>query len=166
MQTSTTIMIILNITLFVLLLFMVLYKPDTYKIANHNHKNIVELTDHWVNVLNTNDPNNPQKLAALFCSDGSLVGTVSQTMRTGIDIERYFDYFALLKGIKVIDKKYNIQHVADDVYLNTAFMRVTWDDLDGLVVSTRMSFLFRGDCIFQLHSSQLPDVNDGLRKVS
>jgi hypothetical protein len=93
-----------------------------------------------------------------------LLGTVSQTKRTGVKIRQYFEYFAKLKGIHVVKKEYDISKVTSQVYLNTAFITWKWDDID-TPITARMSFLYRDDCIFQLHSSQLPEVNKGLRQI-
>ena len=124
---------------------------------------ITKLTDAWINEVTVEQ--NPEAVHKLFCSDGNLVGTVSQVKRNGEDIKKYFDYFAKLPGIKVLAKKYNISEVTPHVYLNTAFITWTWDGLED-PITARMTFLFRNKCIFQLHSSALPDLNESLLKVS
>ena len=126
-------------------------------------KNIENLTNVWINAVTKK--NNPAEVAKLFCSDANLVGTVSQIKRRGDDIKKYFDYFAKLPEIKVVKKKYNISQVSKDVYVNTAFITWTWKGLKKPIVA-RMTFTFRKNCIFQLHSSALPDINDDLYKVS
>ena len=117
----------------------------------------------WID--NVTKAKDPEKIANMFCEDGNLVGTVSQIKRTGKDIEKYFDYFAKLPDLKVTDKKYTISEIVPNVYVNTAFITWTWKGLDKPIVA-RMSFIFRNNCIFQLHSSALPDLNDDLKKVS
>jgi len=107
----------------------------------------------------------PVAIAKLFCSDGNLVGTVSQVKRTGKDIKGYFDYFAKLPGLRALDKKYNISKVTNNVSLNTAFITWTWHGLENPIVA-RMTFLYRNKCIFQLHSSALPELNKDLQKIS
>jgi hypothetical protein len=124
---------------------------------------IATLTDNWIKEVTIN--NNPKAVYNLFCSDGNLVGTVSQTIRKGKEIETYFDYFAKLPGIKVFEKKYNISKVTSDVFINTAFITWYWTELDK-PITARMTFVFRNNCIYQLHSSQLPEVNEQLRKIS
>jgi hypothetical protein len=124
---------------------------------------ITKLTDAWIKEVTVN--HNPDAISKLFCSDGNLVGTVSQVKRRGQDIKKYFDYFAKLPEIKVVNKKYNISQVSKDVYVNTAFITWTWKGLKKPIVA-RMTFTFRKNCIFQLHSSALPDINDDLYKVS
>ena len=90
---------------------------------------------------------------------------MSQVKRRGQDIKKYFDYFAKLPGIQVINKKYNISKITSNVYLNTAFITWSWDGLEE-PITARMTFIFRDKCIFQLHSSALPDLNKDLLKIS
>ena len=124
---------------------------------------IEQLTDLWIyNVTKKNDPN---AIAGMFCDNGNLVGTVSQIKRQGIDIKKYFDYFAKLPEIKVVDKKYDITEVVPNVYINTALITWSWKGLDNPIVA-RMTFLFKNKCIFQLHSSALPDLNQDLKNIS
>lgn len=148
---------VLIICIVLLVLFSVYYFTN----MRSNVGNIGALTDNWINAVTIN--NNPKEIAKMFCNDGNLVGTVSQTIRRGPDIERYFDYFANLPGIKVLKKSYDIEKVSNNVYLNTAFITWTWDTLGEPIVA-RMSFLYRDGCIFQLHSSSLPDLNTDLKK--
>lgn len=120
---------------------------------------IVALTDKFIHgVTVTHDP---QEVADLFCKDGSLVGTVSQIHRQGRDIKLYFNYFAKLPEIRVIEKTYDILEVTPDVFINTAFITWTWKGLKEPVVA-RMTFVVRNNCIFQLHSSKLPSLNEDL----
>jgi hypothetical protein len=127
-----------------------------------NEDVIAELTNQWIDAVVSE--HNSAKIAAMFCPDGNLVGTVSTRIRQGAAIEQYFDYFANLPGIAVLDAEYLVSRVTDNVYLNTAFITWTWDGQSPLVA--RMSFLFRDDCIFQLHSSVLPEANEHLRALS
>lgn len=124
---------------------------------------VSELTDQWIKEVVDN--HDPEAIFKMFCADGNLVGTVSQTKRKGRDIKRYFNYFAKLSNIKVISREYNISQVTPNVFLNTAFIKWKWDGLDN-PVTARMTFLFRNNCIFQLHSSSLPDFNEKLYKIS
>ena len=144
-----------------ILLYLFYFKNGVSAEVNTNTISIQ--TDKWINAVTVE--NDPGQVADLFCEDGNLVGTVSQTIRTGPAIKSYFDYFALLPDIEVVDKKYDIVQVKGDVFLNTAFITWKWDGLKEPIVA-RMSFLFRGDCIFQLHSSALPDLNEDLKKIS
>jgi hypothetical protein len=130
---------------------------------SNNEEHIAKLTDNWINAVTIN--NDSQEVASLFCSDGSLVGTVSRVIRTNKDIKLYFDFFAHLPGIQVIQRNYNISKVTSNVYLNTAFITWKWDGLKEPIIA-RMTFIFRDNCIFQLHSSGLPDLNEDLLKIS
>jgi len=121
------------------------------------------LTDTWINEVTVNK--NPDNIYNLFCSDGSLLGTVSQIKRKGTDIKTYFDYFAHLPDLQVLAKEYNIAHVANNVYVNTAFITWNWQGLDNPIVA-RMTFIYRDRCIFQLHSSKLPQENAKLLEIS
>mgnify|MGYP003653578959 CR=1 FL=1 len=124
---------------------------------------ISKLTDNWIEAVTVR--NDPEEIYKLFCTDGNLVGTVSQKKRTGADIKKYFDYFAKLPGIQVVDKKYTISEVTPDVHLNTAFITWKWDGLTK-PITARMTFLYRNNCIFQLHSSALPELNESLLETS
>lgn len=124
---------------------------------------IADATDNWIREVTVN--HSPKNVANLFCSDGNLVGTASQLKRKGEDIKLYFEYFAKLPGINVKTKKYNISKVTSNVFVNTAFITWTWDGLDN-PITARMTFVFRNKCIFQLHSSALPELNKRLLEVS
>jgi hypothetical protein len=124
---------------------------------------ISKLTDRWIK--NVTEKNDPAAIAKMFCRDGNLVGTVSQEKRKGKDIEKYFDYFAKLPDLTVVDKEYNISQIVPAVLVNTAFITWKWKGLDKPIVA-RMTFIFRNKCIFQLHSSALPELNADLKKVS
>ena len=102
-------------------------------------------------------------VASLFSDDATLVGTVSQKVRTGDQIEQYFDYFVNLPNISAKPLKSHLTNVTDDVYLNTLFVEWNWDGLEEPVVA-RMTFLFKKDKIYLLHSSALPDRPDELQR--
>ena len=148
-----------------LCIIVVLYIIYTlYRLYISPSKNdIAKLTDQWIHEVTVN--NDPDRLFKLFCKDGNLVGTVSKEKREKIDIKKYFDYFAKLPNIEVISSNYNISKVTDNVYINTAFVTWKWDGLDEPIVA-RMTFVYRNNCIFQLHSSALPDLNEDLYKIS
>lgn len=144
------------------IMIIAVYSLFSY-LTGMSERKIEALTDLWIKEVTLN--HDPVAIQDLFCSDGNLVGTVSQVKRTGDDIGRYFDYFAKLDGIEVVSKKYNISRVTNDVYVNTAFITWNWDSLDA-PITARMTFLYRGNCIFQLHSSALPDLNEDLKDIS
>jgi len=124
---------------------------------------IANLTDKWIN--NVTKKNDPKTVAKMFCRDGNLVATVSQIIRKGDNIRKYFDFFAKLPEIEVKDRKYSISKITPDVYVNTAFITWKWKGLDEPIV-VRMTFVFRNKCIFQLHASALPELNESLKKIS
>ncbi len=135
-----------------------------YKIYSSPSVNdIARLTDLWIHEVTVN--NDPDRVSNLFCSDGNLVGTVSKIERTRIDIKKYFNFFAKLPNIKVVSKDYSISKVTNNVHINTAFVNWMWDGLDE-PITARMTFVYRDNCIFQLHSSALPDLNEDLYKIS
>lgn len=156
-----------SLILIVLVYFMIYYKrsgtptknKDVTKITNKpiGKDDISTLTDAWIEQVTVK--NSPEGATQMFCPDGTLIGTVSQAKRTGIDIKKYFDFFAKKPGIKVLNKEYNINKVASDIYINTAFITWFWSGLNEPIVA-RMTFIFREKCLFQLHSSVLPEVND------
>jgi hypothetical protein len=135
---------------------------ENFLVGKGKTKEIENLTNNWIDAVTKR---NPAEVAKLFCSDANLVGTVSQIERRGPGIKKYFDYFANLPGITVKKKVYSISQVSKDVFVNTAFITWTWHGLDSPIVA-RMTFLFRNNCIFQLHSSALPKLNEELQRVS
>ena len=148
-------------TIILLIIIFIIY--NVYYMFSHSKKNIENLTDRWINAVTVN--NDPVEIANMFCSDGSLVGTVSKELRNYEQIKLYFKFFAKLPGIKVISRNYNISKITPNVYLNTAFISWIWDGLEEPIVA-RMTFIFRNNCIFQLHSSALPELNNYLLNIS
>jgi hypothetical protein len=157
-----------NIFLNYNILYFILFCIITYFIYNNyynllTHQDISNLTDKWIYEVTI--INSPENIQTLFCKDGSLVGTVSKIIRTGEDIKFYFNYFSKLPGIKVVNKKYNIMKITNNVFLNTAFITWTWNGLKE-PITARMTFIYRDKCIFQLHSSVLPEINKNLVNIS
>jgi hypothetical protein len=136
---------------------------DDVVVSGIGEKDISILTDEWINQVTIK--NSPEGVSNMFCPDGKLIGTVSRVERKGLDIKKYFDLFAKKPGITVLDKKYNISRVAPGVFINTAFITWFWSGLNEPIVA-RMTFVFREKCLFQLHSSVLPEVNDELFDIS
>lgn len=155
----------MKLTNTILILFLiVIVCIIVYQSPNRlTHNDIECLTDQWIKEVTIN--HDPEATYKLFCKNSNLVGTVSQVKRRDADIKRYFNYFAKLKGIEVVDKKYNISKVTDDVFVNTAFITWNWDGLESPIVA-RMTFIYKNNCIFQLHSSKMPDLNDSLVQIS
>jgi uncharacterized protein (TIGR02246 family) len=146
----------------IIFLIVVIISYIMFNLIN-NDQNIEKLTDNWIEAVTIE--NNPTKVAELFCSDGSLVGTVSKEIRTKENIKAYFNFFAKLPGIKVISRNYNVSKISSNIYTNTAFITWNWNGLKEPIVA-RMTFIFRGNCIFQLHSSALPELNKDLLYIS
>ena len=107
-----------------------------------------QLTDKWIKEVTIN--RNPRAVAKLFCKDLTLVATVSTKLRKGKQIEEYFNFFTNLPGIKVLNRKYNLSKIYNNYFINTALITWYWEGLDEPLV-VRMSFIFKNDCIFQLH---------------
>lgn len=128
----------------------------------HYILSISDLTDNWIHAVTK--LNDPIQVASLFCEDGNLVGTVSPTLREGKAILEYFNWFAKLPNIKVLNKEYTISKVSDNIYMNNAWIRWLWDGLDEPIIA-RMTFLFRDDQIFHLHSSKLPKKPEQLTNI-
>ena len=146
-------------TIFICIIIYFLY--NNYNLLTN--QDITMLTDKWIYEVTVN--HSPENIQTLFCKDGSLVGTVSKVIRTGYDIKFYFNYFAKIPGIKVLNKKYEIMKITNNVFVNTAFITWYWDGLKQ-PITARMTFIFRDKCIFQLHSSVLPEINQNLLNIS
>jgi hypothetical protein len=132
------------------------YGDETARISN--------LTDRWLTAVSVE--RSAEKTSALFCPDATLLGTVSQRIRTGSSIMSYFQYFTSLPNIRVISRSYTIQLIDDgNIAINSAIVRWHWDGLDA-PIDARMTFIFSGDCIAQLHSSVMPERNDALKQQS
>ena len=123
---------------------------------------IAKLTNTWVNAVTVK--NNPVAVADLFCINASLFGSASKTYRTKDEIGQYFNFFAKIPGIRILDHKYNIQKVSDDVYINSVIAKIIWNDLDK-PNTVRLSFVYKDNCIIHLHGSGLPEMNIDLKNT-
>ena len=150
---------ILGITI-ILILLLTFINNTIYSV---NKNDIKKLTDKWCHEVTIN--HNTTNIAKLFCKDATLLGTVSQIKRRGYDIKNYFNYFAKLPNIKIISKEYNISKITSNVYVNSAFISWHWDGLKNPIIA-RMTFIYRNKCIFQLHSSGLPELNYQLLSIT
>jgi uncharacterized protein (TIGR02246 family) len=126
---------------------------------------IIEKTTAWQQAV---EAGQPAQVAAQFCDDAVLVGTVSQTLRTDSRIKDYFNYFAKLPNIKVQHRTDSVVSVTEDVAINNALVDWSWEGQDS--VEARMTFVYRREqeatdwCLFELHSSVLPEANLDLRR--
>lgn len=115
--------------------------------------------------------------AALFCSNGILLGTVSTIIRYGIDIKLYFDYFVNLDELTVLSKTYTISNIPDsDIWINNAYVTFRYRKTTTppttpptyyyVTIVARMQFTYDNTCIYELYSAQLPEENSALITVS
>ena len=142
------------------LLFILLILAVGY--AHVTQKHVAEqVTERFLEAVESGDP---QAVADLFCPDAILLGTVSQIERRGRDIRKYFDYFANLSNIRVVERKHEISELEPDVYVDNAFVTWAWDGHEPL--TARMSFVVKSGCIFELHSSELPHESEKLHEAS
>lgn len=142
--------------LFVLLILAVGYAQVTQKHAAE------QVTERFLAAVESGDP---RAAAALFCPDAILLGTVSQIERRGRDIRKYFDYFAKLPNLHVVERTHEISDLEPDIFVDNALVTWSWDGLEK-PLTARMSFTVRDGCIFELHSSELPQESEKLHKVS
>lgn len=147
------------LTIFFFLLIIVLMYSILFMDTLSKNK-VKELTNDWIYDVTVR--HDADAVADRFCDDGSLFATVSPNLRKGCDILEYFKFFVNVPGIKVVHREYNISKVTNGVWLNSAFVTWTWDDLGEDVIVARMSFLYRNNKIFQLHSSISPEGHPAL----
>lgn len=155
--------ILISLILAILIIFCYIFH---YYSGNFARKKIAKLTDNWIDAVVKEQ--SPEKIAKLFCKNAELVGTVSQIIRRNEDIKLYFDYFAKLPNISVLEKEYNIMKIDPNTYMNTAYILWNWDGLEKPIMA-RMTFIFEigwNSCLIYLHSSALPDLNENLYKIS
>ena len=147
---------------FLILLLIIIIIGFTMMMQKNDILTIKTLTDLWIKEVTQNK--NPESIYKLFCRDGILIGTVSQSERKKRDIKKYFDYFARLPELRVLSKFYSVTRITDNVYVNNALITWMWKGLKDPVIA-RMTFIYRNRCLFELHSSKLPDLNKDLKKI-
>lgn len=140
------------------------------EINNNIKTQIKKATNEWISTVekSVNLKANPSDVANLFCKDAVLRATFSQILRdTPESIKEYFDYFARIPGLKVVNRDFKVAKITNDVYVNNA--KVDWIH-DGINenIESRMTFIFRRSqlgkwCIFQLHASELPEPNPDIK---
>lgn len=120
-------------------------------------ESIIQKTDEWLDFVSIDK--NLNKVVSYFSDDATLFGTFSHILSQNKLIEEYFKHFLSIKGLKVINKKYNIQSISKEVYINNTF--ITWEVYNKPNFTTRMSFIFKminnKFKIIHLHSSVLPN---------
>jgi hypothetical protein len=153
-----------NILLVLLLVFIIFVIYQNFYNSSQNMSNYYsQLTDKWIKEVTIN--RNPTAVANLFCKDATLVATVSTKLRKGKQIKEYFKFFTSLPGIKVLNREYNISKINNNYFINTAMITWYWEGLDKPLV-VRMSFVYKNDCIFQLHASAMPEKPDELYAIT
>eukprot|EP00929_Paragymnodinium_shiwhaense_P075318 TRINITY_DN384_c0_g1_i1.p1 TRINITY_DN384_c0_g1~~TRINITY_DN384_c0_g1_i1.p1 ORF type:complete len:370 (-),score=64.83 TRINITY_DN384_c0_g1_i1:447-1556(-) len=141
--------------------------------ANRRYGDQTKVTDAWMEAVVAHS--SPAGVAALFCEDGVLVSTARPGIRwqtrsedgwgveepPGTTIESYFEWFAKLPDQNITNYHDNVVTIAENVWINNVWVNWTWDGNPGL--TARMTFILRrasakkGICIYELHSSQLPE---------
>jgi hypothetical protein len=142
-------LIIFFFVLIIVLMYYVLFMDTLSK------NKVRDLTNDWIYDVTVR--HDADAVANRFADDGSLLATVSPNYRQGCDILEYFKFFVNVPGIQVLQRQYNISKVSNGVWLNSAFVTWKWDGLDDNGLVARMSFLYRNNKIFQLHSSLSPE---------
>ena len=120
-----------------------------------NENEILSLFDEWNDTLQTGSP---EKVAALYESDGILLPTVSNKVRHNHEeIADYFVHF-LEKGPEGKIDESNVR-IFDQLAINSGVYTFTFKD--GSAVQARFSFVYRwnGDrwMIVEHHSSKMPE---------
>ena len=124
-------------------------------------KKYTKLTDEWID--NVIVKKSPALVTKMFSKNGILLGTVSKQIREGKDIKCYFKFFVNLPSLDVIYKKYKINEISNNVYVNNAFITFSYNNNKKKeIIKTRITFIFKSNKIFLLHSSELPDLNKKL----
>ena len=154
MSTLNMLLIIFASFFLIVLMYYILFMDTLSK------KKVMDLTNDWIDDVTVK--HDADAAADRFADDGSLFATVSPALRKGCDIVEYFNFFVNVPGIKVLHREYNISKVSNGVWLNSAFVTWKWDGLDEDGLVARMSFLYRNNKIFQLHSSLSPDGHPAL----
>ncbi|CAM9530145.1 unnamed protein product, partial [Hapterophycus canaliculatus] len=113
---------------------------------------------------------------ALYAEDGVLWGTVSEEVRdTPEQIYAYFDYFARLPELRVVEYTPVAVRVYGDFAIQAGTYTFAFQGADGATVEkrARFSFTFRRDrpgapqpwTIVEHHSSSMPTAPAGLKRV-
>ena len=125
----------------------------------------------WMDTVTSGAPDAPEKTTDLYADDAVLWGTVSEELRnTRGEILSYFQYFARLPGLRVLEGSYEptIRLVSPDVAVSSGFY--TFEFSKGGVptaVPARFTFVYRrlpsptdqgvSWAIVDHHSSKMPE---------
>ncbi|CAN0262222.1 unnamed protein product [Scytosiphon promiscuus] len=130
----------------------------------------------WKETVTSGTYDAPKKTAELYAHDGTLWGTVSEEVRdTPEQIYAYFDYFARLPELRVVEYTPVAVRVYGDFAVQAGTYTFAWQAEDGSTVEkrARFSFTFRRDnpgspqpwTIVEHHSSSMPTAPAGLKAV-
>ncbi|CAN0428740.1 unnamed protein product, partial [Ectocarpus sp. 12 AP-2014] len=141
-----------------------------------NQKAVADTTLVWKETVTSGTYDAPKKTAALYAEDGVLWGTVSEEVRdTPEQIYAYFDYFARLPELRVVEYTPVAVRVYGDFAIQAGTYTFAFQGADGATVEkrARFSFTFRRDrpgspqpwTIVEHHSSSMPTAPAGLKRV-
>ncbi|CAM9655777.1 unnamed protein product [Scytosiphon promiscuus] len=139
-------------------------------------KAVAATTIVWKETVTSGTYDAPKKTAALYAEDGVLWGTVSEEVRdTPEQIYAYFDYFARLPDLRVVEYTPVAVRVYGDFAVQAGTYTFAFQGADGATVEkrARFSFTFRRDhpesdtpwTIVEHHSSSMPNAPAGLKRV-
>ncbi|CAM9215206.1 unnamed protein product [Ectocarpus sp. 8 AP-2014] len=127
----------------------------------------------WKDTVTMGTDDTPRKTADLYAQDATLWGTVSEEVRdTPEQIYAYFDYFARLPALRLVEYTPVAVRVYGDFAVQAGTYTFSWQDNDGDTVEkrARFSFTFRRDpnkpqqwAIVEHHSSSMPTAPAGLK---
>ncbi|CAM9808765.1 unnamed protein product [Scytosiphon promiscuus] len=136
---------------------------------------VAETTLVWKKTVTSGTYDAPKKTAALYAEDGVLWGTVSEEVRdTPEQIYAYFDYFARLPELRVVEYTPVAVRVYGDFAVQAGTYTFAFQGADGATVEkrARFSFTFRRDpenrrkwVVVEHHSSSMPTAPAGLKHV-
>ncbi|CAM9947506.1 unnamed protein product [Scytosiphon promiscuus] len=140
-----------------------------------DQKAVADTTLVWKETVTSGTYDAPKKTAALYAEDGVLWGTVSEEVRdTPEQIYAYFDYFARLPELRVVEYTPVAVRVYGDFAIQAGTYTFAFQGADGATVEkrARFSFTFRRDpenprkwVIVEHHSSSMPTAPAGLKRV-
>ncbi|CAB1106835.1 unnamed protein product [Ectocarpus sp. CCAP 1310/34] len=137
---------------------------------------VADTTLVWKETVTSGTYDAPKKTAALYAEDAVLWGTVSEEVRdTPEQIYAYFDYFARLPELRVVEYTPVAVRVYGDFAVQAGTYTFAFQGPDGVTVEkrARFSFTFRRGrpgsprpwTIVEHHSSSMPTAPAGLKRV-
>ncbi|CAM9215285.1 unnamed protein product [Ectocarpus sp. 8 AP-2014] len=150
--------------------------PGVATTEAEDQKAVADTTLVWKETVTSGTYDAPKKTAALYAEDGVLWGTVSEEVRdTPEQIYAYFDYFARLPELRVVEYTPVAVRVYGDFAIQAGTYTFAFQGADGATVEkrARFSFTFRRDrpgspqpwTIVEHHSSSMPTAPAGLKRV-